>query len=92
MSGLTRDVTAEPYPRVQTLRRKQGQGNLTFPVQLTTSRIGNHTRLMPTLLKVMTTHTYTLLQLLLILLLESNRNRDDEAQGHLASLLSLIHI
>ena len=39
--------------------------NFVFPVQLTTSRIGNHTRLMPSLLKVMTTHTYTLLILIL---------------------------
>ena len=30
-----------------------------FLVQLTTSRIGNHTRSMPSLLKVMTTHTHT---------------------------------
>ena len=30
--------------------------NSIFPVQLTTSRIGNHTWLMSSLLKVMTTH------------------------------------
>ena len=30
-----------------------------FPVQLTTSRIGNLTRLIHTLLYVMTIHTYT---------------------------------
>ena len=29
-----------------------------FPVQLTTSRIGNNTRLIHTLLKVLTMHTY----------------------------------
>ena len=29
-----------------------------FPVQLTTSRIGNHTRLVYTQLKVLTIHTY----------------------------------
>ena len=40
--------------------RVRGQGKLIFPVQLTTSRIGNHTRLMPSLLKVMTTHTHKL--------------------------------
>ena len=33
--------------------------NPVFPVHLTTSRIGNHTRLMPSLLKVVITHTYT---------------------------------
>ena len=57
MSGLTPDETAEPYSRDQTLRRKRGQGKLIFPVQLTTSRFGNLTRLMPSLLKVMTTYT-----------------------------------
>ena len=30
-----------------------------FPVQLTTSKIGNHARLMTSLLKVMTTHKHT---------------------------------
>ena len=34
--------------------------NPIFLVQLTTSRIGNRTRLMPNLLKVTTTHTHTL--------------------------------
>ena len=34
------------------------QGNTIFPVQLTTSRIGNLTRLIHTLLYVMTIHTY----------------------------------
>ena len=36
----------------------RGQGNIIFPVQLTTSRIGNLTRLIHTLLYVMTIHTY----------------------------------
>ena len=41
------------------LRREWGQREkFIFPVQLTTSRIGNHTRLMPNLLCVMTIHTY----------------------------------
>ena len=35
-----------------------GDGNIIFPVQLTTSRIGNLTRLIHTLLYVMTIHTY----------------------------------
>ena len=36
-------------------------GNIIFPVQLTTSRIGNLTRLIHTLLYVMTIHTYMLM-------------------------------
>ena len=55
-----RDGTAEPNSQDQILRSERGQGeNPVFPVQLTTSMIGNHTRLMPILLKVMTTHTNT---------------------------------
>ena len=41
--------TAEPVSRGQILRRERGQGNMHFPVQLTTSRIGNLTRLIHTL-------------------------------------------
>ena len=59
MSRLTRDGTAEPVSRDQILRHARGQGNIIFPVQLTTSRIGNLTRLIHTLLYVMTIHTYT---------------------------------
>ena len=58
MSRLTRDGTTEPVSRDQILRHARGQGNITFPVQLTTSRIGNLTRLIHTLLYVMTIHTY----------------------------------
>ena len=58
MSRLTRDGTAEPISRDQILRYARGQGNIIFPVQLTTSRIGNLTRLIHTLLYVMTIHTY----------------------------------
>ena len=50
MSRLTRDGTAEPVSRDQILRHARGQGNIIFPVQLTTSRIGNLTRLIHTLL------------------------------------------
>ena len=57
MSRLTRDGTAEPISRDQILRHARGQGNIVFPVQLTTSRIGNLTRLIHTLLYVMTIHT-----------------------------------
>ena len=58
MSRLTRDGTAEPVSRDQTLRRERGQGNINFPVQLATSRIGNLTRLILLfLLYVMTVHT-----------------------------------
>ena len=52
------DGTAEPVSRDQILRHARGQGNIIFPVQLTTSRIGNLTRLIHTLLYVMTIHTY----------------------------------
>ena len=50
MSRLTRDGTDEPVSRDQILRHARGQGNIIFPVQLTTSRIGNLTRLIHTLL------------------------------------------
>ena len=57
MSRLTRDGTAEPVSRDQILRHARGQGNIISPVQLTTSRIGNVTRLLiHTLLYVMTIH------------------------------------
>ena len=58
MSRLTRDGTAEPVSRDQILRHARGQGDIIFPVQLTTSRIGNLTGLIHTLLYVMTIHTY----------------------------------
>ena len=57
MSRLTRDGTAETVSRDQILRHARGQGNTIFPVQLTTSRIGNLTRLIHTLLYMMTIHT-----------------------------------
>ena len=60
MSRLTRDGTAEPVSRDQILRHAREQGNIIFSVQLTTSRIGNLTRLILTLLYVMTIHTYIL--------------------------------
>ena len=59
MSRLTRDGTAEPVSRDQILRHARGQGNIIYPVQLTTSRIGNLARLIHTLLYVMTIHTHT---------------------------------
>ena len=41
-----RDGTAEPVSQDQILRREQrGQGNIHFPVQLTTNRVANLTRL-----------------------------------------------
>ena len=55
MSGLTRDGIAEPNSRKTKLSGTNGdRENPIFLVQLTTSRIGNHTRLMPNLLKVTT--------------------------------------
>ena len=58
MSRLKRDGTAEPVSRDQILRHARGQGNIIFPVQMTTSRIGNLTRLIHTLIYVMTVHIY----------------------------------
>ena len=46
MSGVTRNGTAEPYSRVQIIRRARGQRKkINFPIQLTTSRIDSLTRL-----------------------------------------------
>ena len=50
-----------PVSRHQILRHVRGQGIFIFPVQLTTSRIGNLNRLIHTLLYVMPIHTYILL-------------------------------
>ena len=60
MNRLTRGGTAEPVSRDQILRHARGQGNIIFPAQLTTSRIGNLTRLIHTLLSiyVMTIQSY----------------------------------
>ena len=59
MSRLTRDGTAdsEPVSRDQILRREGDREMIIFPAQLTTSRIDNLTRLIYTLLYVMTIHT-----------------------------------
>ena len=58
MSRLTRDRTAESVSRDQILRCERGQGNINFPVQLTTCRIGNLTRLIHTLAICVTINTY----------------------------------
>ena len=49
MSRLTLDGTAKPVSRDQILKRERGQETFIFPVQLTTSRIGNLTRLIHTI-------------------------------------------
>ena len=59
MSGLTRDGMAEPNSRDKLSGANGDRENSVFSVQLTTSRIDNYTRLMPSLLNVMTTHTHT---------------------------------
>ena len=56
-SRLTRDGTAEPVSRDKILGTHGDSGIFIFPVRLTTSRIGNLTRLIHTLLYVMTIHT-----------------------------------
>ena len=62
MGGLTRDGTTEPVSRDQILRRERGKVKIKFPVQatmsMTMSMISNHTRLIHTLLQMMTIHTY----------------------------------
>ena len=59
MSGLARDGTAEPASCDQILRLERGYGKHYFPGLLTTSRIGNHTRSIHTLLKVLAIYRYT---------------------------------
>ena len=54
MSRLTRDVTAEPVSRDQILWRKQGQGNVNFPCSADPEQDWHFTRLIHTLLYVMT--------------------------------------
>ena len=49
MSTLTQDGIAETVSRNQILMYERGQEKFIFPVQLTTSRIGNLTRLIHTL-------------------------------------------
>ena len=59
MNRLTRNGTSEPVSRDQILRRELRRGKAhIFPVQLATSRIGNDTRLIHTLLKVLAIHIY----------------------------------
>ena len=59
MSRLTRDGKAEPVSRGTKFSGAIGDMEMfIFPVRLTTSRIGNLTRLIHTLLYVMTIHTY----------------------------------
>ena len=58
MGRRTRDGTAEPVSGDQILRRNGDIEILIFPVQLTTGRIGNLTRLIHTLLYMMTIHKY----------------------------------
>ena len=57
MSRLTRDGTAEPVSRDQLSGGNGDREKNIFLVQLTTSRIGNLTRLNLLLLYVMTIHT-----------------------------------
>ena len=58
MSVLTRDGSANLTRETKLSGANGDRENSTFPVQLTTSRIiGNHTRLMPSLRKMITTRT-----------------------------------
>ena len=58
MENELADVGRDGRTRLQIIRRERGQGNINLPVQLTTSNIGNLTRLIYTLLYVMTIQTY----------------------------------
>ena len=61
MSRLTRDGTAEPVSRSQILMGANADREIfIFPVQLTTSRIGNLTRLIHTLAVCVAIYTYIL--------------------------------
>ena len=58
MGVLERDGMAEHVALDESLRCEQGQGKNILPVQLTTSRIGNHTdRFIPNLIYAMIIHT-----------------------------------
>ena len=80
MSRLTRDGTAEPVSRDQVLRHARRQGNIIFPVQLTTRRIGNRTRLIHTLL--CDDHTYIHRDLLPYLYQKLDENNSNNQQVH----------
>ena len=70
MSRLTRDGTAELISRDEILRRERDREICIFPVQLTTSRMGNLTRLIHTLLYVFTIdyiHSYTINTIILLI-------------------------
>ena len=58
ISRLTRDGTAEPVSRDQILRCELDRETYIFPVQLTTSRIANLTRLILTPIELCDDHTY----------------------------------
>ena len=58
MSRLERDGTAEPVSRDQILRRENDREIFIFPVQLTTCRISNLTRLIHNSCNFVTMHTY----------------------------------
>ena len=58
MSRLTRDGTVEPVSGGTILSGANGDmKKFVFPIQLTTGRIGNHTRLIYFLLKVLIIHS-----------------------------------
>ena len=58
MSRLTRDGTAETVSRDQFSRANRDREIFVYPVQLTTSRIGNLTRLINTFTICVTRHTF----------------------------------
>ena len=58
MSRVTQNGTAEPVSRDHISGANADRDTFIFPVQLTTSRIGNLTRLIHTLAICMSIHTY----------------------------------
>ena len=59
MSRLARDGTAEAVSRERFLRHERGKGKIISPVQMITSRLGSHIRLIHALL-----HIFDLLHML----------------------------
>ena len=62
-----RDGPTRPYRETEFSGANGDRENIMFPVQLTTSRVGNHSRLIHTLSKVFTIHVGVTMLLLLLL-------------------------
>ena len=88
LSRLTRDGIAEPVPQDQILRRERRQGKqIISPVQLTTSRLGNLTRLILTLV-ICDDHTYIIYIHMICTLTsrQATRRGKDTCQQYLSTI------